>query len=153
MKTISFLAVLTVGWYAYRWHNPPVTYPPGVLIASDPVQTEASPDEAPIASGKFQLKALAHFSLDARVLHRKIYRYDHNADVVPVDLAVGWGPSKAIAAQCRSLRGGDLIHLSGLLVEASGPEFGTWRSSITRTDTGNGACELVWVQEGTKIAR
>ncbi len=199
MKTISFLAVLIVGWYAYQWLNPPVAYPPGVLIASDPVQTEASPDESPIATGKFQLKALAHFSLDARVLHRKIYRYDHGADLVPVDLTVGWGPmsdqavldrleisqasrffyyeykgvppiakeeitshatnlhlipsSKPIAAQCRSLRGGDLIHLSGLLVEASGPAIGTWRSSLTRTDTGSGACELVWVQEVTKIAR
>jgi hypothetical protein len=45
------------------------------------------------------------------------------------------------------LRTGALIHLSGRLVEATGPEIGTWRSSLTRTDTGNGACELVWVEE------
>ncbi|MEO5717862.1 MAG: hypothetical protein ABIR29_04745 [Chthoniobacterales bacterium] len=199
MKTISFLAVLIIGWYTYQWLDPTVAYPPGVLIASDPVQTEASPDEALIATGKFQLKALAHFSLDARVLHRKIYRYDQGADLVPVDLAVGWGPmsdqsvldrleisqasrffyyeyrgvppiareeivahatnlhlipsNPTIAGRCRSLRAGDLIHLSGLLVEASGPGIGTWRSSLTRTDSGNGACELVWVQEVTKIAR
>ena len=35
---------------------------------------------------------MAHFALDARVLHQKIYRYDRGAALVPVDLAVGWGP-------------------------------------------------------------
>jgi hypothetical protein len=44
-----------------------------------------------------------------------------------------------------------LIHLSGLLVEATGPEIGTWRSSLSRTDSGNGACELVWVEELEQI--
>jgi hypothetical protein len=133
------------------------------------------------------------------VLHQKIYRYDRGADLVPVDLAVGWGPmsdqavldrlaisqasrffyyeykgappipreeivshatnlhlipsDKTIATQCRALRSGDLIHLAGLLVEASGPGVGTWRSSLSRTDTGNGACELVWVEEVEKLAR
>ena len=40
--------------------------------------------------------------------------------------------NKAVAAQCKSLRTGELIHLSGLLVEATGPEIGTWRSSLSR---------------------
>jgi hypothetical protein len=53
----------------------------------------------------------------------------------------------AIAFQCKSLRAGDLVHLSGDLVEATGHGIGTWRSSLSRTDTGNGACELMWVNE------
>jgi hypothetical protein len=40
-----------------------------------------------------------------------------------------------------------LIHLSGDLVEASGPGINSWKSSLSRTDTGNGACELMWVKE------
>jgi hypothetical protein len=40
----------------------------------------------------------------------------------------------------------DIIHLTGYLVEATRPDGGTWRSSLSRTDTGNGACELMWVQ-------
>ena len=121
------------------------------------------------------------------------------ATLVPVDLAVGWGPmsdqavldqleisqarafssinikrqppippgeivshatnlhlipsTKAIAAQCKSLRTGELIHLAGLLVQATGPEIGTWSSSLSRTDTGKGACELVWVEEINEIVR
>ncbi|HEV3148526.1 MAG TPA: hypothetical protein VGZ24_07735, partial [Chthoniobacterales bacterium] len=52
-----------------------------------------------------------------------------------------------IASRCKSLRTGSLVHLSGELVEATGPGIGTWRSSLSRTDTGNGACELMWVEK------
>ena len=52
--------------------------------------------------------------------------------------------SPPVASQ---LRIGTLIHLSGELVEATGPDIGTWRSSLSRTDDGNGACELVLVEE------
>ncbi|MGI8955780.1 MAG: hypothetical protein ACR2II_02555 [Chthoniobacterales bacterium] len=31
--------------------------------------------------------------------------------------------------------------------------IGTWRSSLSRTDTGNGACERVWVEEVEQLAR
>ncbi len=61
--------------------------------------------------------------------------------------------TKAIAAQCKSLHTGELVHLSGLLVEATGDDAGTWRSSLSRTDSGNGACELVWVEELHQIPR
>lgn len=53
----------------------------------------------------------------------------------------------AIAAKCKSLRTGMLVHLDGDLVEASAPSYSTWRSSLTRTDTGNGACELIWLKK------
>ena len=199
MKLLSFSAVVVLAWFAYSRMNAPLTYPPGVLIAEEPRQTDATPNDTPFDCGKFHLTPLAHFALDARVLHRKIYRFDRFASFVPVDLAVGWGqmsnqavldqleisqsarffwyewsrqppipretivshstnlhliPSTpAIASQCKSLRAGALIHLGGLLVEASGPAIGTWRSSLSRTDSGNGACELVWVEEIHPLAR
>jgi hypothetical protein len=133
----------------------------------------------------------------ARVLHRKVYRYDRQAALAPVDLALGWGPmsdqsvldrlsisqsmrfywyqyqlpppiapdqivshstnvhlipaTEQIASLCKSLRTGSLVHLGGELVEATGPGIGTWRSSLSRTDTGNGACELMWVKEVTVL--
>jgi hypothetical protein len=133
------------------------------------------------------------FSIDARLLHRKVYCHDKQAALVPVDLALGWGPmsdqqvldglkitqsmrfywfvypgqppipkeeiishstnvhiipaTPEIAARCKCLRAGSLIRLSGDLVEATGQGLRTWRSSLSRTDTGNGACELMWVKE------
>ena len=56
-----------------------------------------------------------------------------------------------IAARCKSLRAGTLVHLVGDLVEASGPGITHWRSSLSRTDTGNGACELFYVEEIEEI--
>src|SRR5438874_451071 len=58
----------------------------------------------------------------------------------------------AIEQACRSLRPGELIHLDGELVEASGQSMhGTWRSSLRRDDTGNGACELLLVEHVSKL--
>ena len=41
---------------------------------------------------------------------------------------------------------GQVIHLQGFLVDASRPDGWRWRTSMTRNDTGNGACELVFVE-------
>lgn len=168
-------------------------------MAGEPAQTALQPNDSEFDYGQFHLKPLARFELEARVLHRKVYRYDRPAALVPVDLAVGWGAmsdqavldrlaisqsarffwyewqgqpplppneivtqatnlhlipaSRELAAQCEGLRSGELIHLRGLLVEATGPGIGTWRSSLSRTDSGNGACELVWVEEVHHLAR
>ena len=53
----------------------------------------------------------------------------------------------AIADRLRAVHPGDLIDLRGYLVELDFLDGGIWRSSMTRTDTGNGACELVWVED------
>jgi hypothetical protein len=41
---------------------------------------------------------------------------------------------------------GNLVHLSGWLVEARAKDGWHWRSSLSRGDTGGGACELVAVE-------
>jgi hypothetical protein len=175
VKAVSFVAALVLAWYVYHRVNAPITYPPGVLIAAEPVQVDAAPNLPAFDYGQFQLKPLARFALDARVLHRKIYRYDRlqisqaarffyyeyqGQPPIPREEIISHAtnlhliPStKALAGQCRSLRTGELVHLSGLLVEATGGATGTWRSSLSRTDTGNGACELVWVEELSQLSR
>jgi len=47
------------------------------------------------------------------------------------------------------VRVGDVVTLEGDLIEADKPGGWKWRSSLTRDDTGNGACELVYVKELT----
>lgn len=51
----------------------------------------------------------------------------------------------------RSVSEGDIIELRGYLVEVNAPDGWRWRSSLTRTDTGEGACELMWVTEQTTL--
>lgn len=48
----------------------------------------------------------------------------------------------------RWTRTGSIIQMSGYLIEATHPQgVKPWRSSLTRTDTGSGACELMWVEK------
>ncbi|MCB1163841.1 MAG: hypothetical protein R3C71_06200 [Candidatus Krumholzibacteriia bacterium] len=44
------------------------------------------------------------------------------------------------------VRRGHVVTLSGYLVMATNAKGGVWLSSMTRSDSGNGACELVWVE-------
>ena len=50
-----------------------------------------------------------------------------------------------IADQLAHVKTSDRIHLEGKLVEIRGDDGWHWRSSLSRDDTGAGACELVWV--------
>jgi hypothetical protein len=40
---------------------------------------------------------------------------------------------------------GEIVTMKGYLVNVSGPKGFHWNTSLTRTDTGNGACELFYV--------
>jgi hypothetical protein len=198
VKSLCAFAIIGLASVGYWYVHRPITYPPGVLISAEPQQLDLVGDNIVIEYRDFHLSELAEFSLDARVLHRKIYRYDRQAALVPVDLALGWGPmsdqrvldqlhisqsmrfywyeykmpppipreeivahstnvhvipsTPEIASLCKSLRTGSLVHLAGELVEATGPQIGTWRSSLSRTDTGNGACELMWVRDASILS-
>lgn len=41
---------------------------------------------------------------------------------------------------------GDRVRLSGILVGVQRPDGWRWRSSLSRTDSGGGSCELMWVE-------
>ena len=59
----------------------------------------------------------------------------------------------AIQRQLDALRVGERIQLTGQLVDASTADGWRWSSSRTRSDTGNGACELMWVDSVTVLPR
>jgi hypothetical protein len=45
------------------------------------------------------------------------------------------------------VREGQVVALRGYLVRAQAQDGWHWNSSMTRSDTGNGACELVWLED------
>ncbi len=51
-----------------------------------------------------------------------------------------------VEEELKDLRRGDVVDLSGYLVEVKGNDGWSWRSSLRRDDTGDGSCELVWVE-------
>jgi hypothetical protein len=52
--------------------------------------------------------------------------------------------SEEILDDLKKIRKNDYVSIEGYLMEAIFPN-GPWRSSLSRTDTGNGACEILYV--------
>jgi hypothetical protein len=50
-----------------------------------------------------------------------------------------------IEKELMRIRKGHIVRLGGYLVQVNAPDGWSWRSSLTRSDTGGGACEVVLV--------
>ncbi|MEZ2902298.1 hypothetical protein ACBQ24_06035 [Acinetobacter terrestris] len=70
---------------------------------------------------------------------REIETQSANTHLIPA--------TKAIAKQLAQIDQDNLIYLKGQLVEVKSSDGWTWRSSLSREDTGGGACELMLVEE------
>lgn len=57
--------------------------------------------------------------------------------------------SARIAAVLRRVRRGDVIRLEGDLVDVASPAGFAWKTSLLRTDAGDGGCELMVVRAAT----
>ncbi len=51
-----------------------------------------------------------------------------------------------IEERLRYLHPGQVVTMSGYLVDIRGPGGFTWNTSLTREDTGDGACEIFWAE-------
>ena len=52
-----------------------------------------------------------------------------------------------MADRLSHVRPGDLVHMEGALIDVDDPERGTIATSLTRDDTGPGACEILWLEK------
>jgi hypothetical protein len=81
-----------VAWGAWSWYsNRPFREPDGVLVDGEPIQANVS-DGPKLQRGRWTLTVRATYRITARVLSRETYHFDAIADLVPEDLALGWGP-------------------------------------------------------------
>lgn len=195
MRRLSFwlwvLAVLGAYGGYQAWTTRSIAHPPGILVAADPQQKPLEGDPPHFRRNDAEMVAVARFNLEARVLGVERYRADAMAKLVPVDLALGWGPmsdskvlsrigitqgnrfyfwstdefpiprrdiethsanmhlipsSDAIERRIKAARVGQVVSISGYLVNVRTDEGWTISSSLTREDTGAGACEVIWVE-------
>jgi hypothetical protein len=191
---LKVFIVFYIVWGAWHWNaNRPVRAPDGVLAEGEPQQTMIP--EQRLQIGRWTLTMRATYQLTARVLAREPYRFDAMSDLVPEDLALGWGPmsdnsvlrtidisqsnrfyywrassathlareaiishsanthiipqTPAIARVLARLRPGQVVTLSGDLVDAVRDDGRSLKTSLVRTDTGAGACEVMLVIDVT----
>ena len=187
-KLIAFSLFATVVWWL--WPAGELRHPPGVRLDREPAQQAITPQE--VGNFKnYKITAVATYEIEARVLHTKHYWADGN-DLVPYDVAVGWGAmsdqavldrlsvsqcnrfffyewqnpppiavseiechaanmhviaaNKEVASAVRRLRRGEFVAMRGFLVNVGGPDGFYWNTSLRRDDTGNGACEVFYVE-------
>jgi hypothetical protein len=176
----------------YTYQNRTIDAGVGALAKEEPVQLPLLPNQRSFQQGHYQVIPLARYQMKARVLSRENYYMGREADLSPVDLALGWGqmsdgaviskieisqsnrwyywqtqeapiPLEMIAVQSanthmipanstvknqlEALHAGHVVFLSGFLVEVKASDGWQWRSSLSREDTGDGACEVMWVEQ------
>ena len=64
----------------------------------------------------------------------------------PEDMYAKALPLPDAAQELRSVRPGEVVHLEGFLVDVKRDDGWHWNTSLTREDTGAGACEIVLVE-------
>jgi len=67
-----------------------------------------------------------------------VISHSANMHMIPADPLV----EKRLLA----VKPGQILDLRGMLVQADGADGWHWVSSLSRTDTGDGSCEVVWVE-------
>jgi hypothetical protein len=193
LRAAFIVALATAGvWQGYTgWQLRPVHPSDGAIAPDDPRQTDAN--NAPVtALGRWRLTPQARYDITARILAREDYRFDRLSDLIPEDLALGWGPMSdnkvirafeisqsvrfyswtpkrelpiprqaviehsanthvipadaAVASQLKRLRVGQVVRLTGYLVNAVRDDGVYISTSMTRSDTGPGSCEVVLVE-------
>jgi hypothetical protein len=76
---------------------------------------------------------------DFPIPRRQIETHSANMHLIPANAAV--------ARILEKIEPGQRIALAGQLVRVDGADGFRWISSLTREDTGDGACELIWVEQ------
>jgi hypothetical protein len=90
-KKILLIVLVLLAGMAYRdWSLREIEYAPGVLVAEVPKQVDVQ-GLASLTLDDYELIPRAEFKIRARVLSRKDYNWGTEADLSPMDLALGWG--------------------------------------------------------------
>ena len=192
------LLLALCAWQAGQWWRlRPVQQADGVLAAEDPRQQPVEIDGFEYEG--YRLRPRASYHLRARLLSREPYHLGREAELSPLDFALGWGvmsdnrvldaleisqsgryfwlrwgePAPAsegemlrhsanthlipaddsVRRALARMRPGQVVTLDGWLVDVAAQDGWQWQSSLTRSDTGAGACELMWVRSASVFLR
>jgi hypothetical protein len=119
----------------YSWDTEAALAPVDLALGWGRMSDSAIIDKIDISqSGRFYNWRVREFPIP----EREIIESSANMHLIPAD--------KAIQREIERTRTGDVVTFDGYLVEVDGANGYRWVSSLTRSDSGAGACELVWVE-------
>ena len=119
----------------YRWDEGAALAPVDLALGWGRMSDTAVLDKIDISqSGRFYFWRVREFPIP----EREIIESSANMHLIPAD--------KDVLRDIERSRTGDIVSFDGYLVEADGPNGYRWISSLSRSDSGAGACELVWVE-------
>ena len=130
------LVARVLGKERYRFDEGADISPLDLALGWGPMSDEAILDAFDISQGgRFYFWHVKQFPIP----RREIETHSANMHMIPA--------TEEIEHRLSSIRPGHVLSLAGYLVEVRGRNGWRWRSSLTREDTGAGACELVWVEK------
>ena len=91
MRLLLIALVLVSSWGAYDGYVHRERHrPPGQIAADTPVQRDIV-NGTPFQVGRYALTPRAYFATTARIIAKERYRIDAGAELMPLDLGIGWG--------------------------------------------------------------
>ena len=120
----------------YRWGDEGDLAPVDLALGWGVMSDQAVLDRIEITQGGRWY--FTRYQAPAPIPDRDIIRHSGNMHMVPAN--------SAVLARLRDIRRGDIVRASGYLVDADHESGFRWRTSLSREDSGNGACELFYVE-------
>lgn len=129
------LEARVLGTERYRFDRGAELAPIDLALGWGPMSDQSVLDRIDISQGgRFYFWHVSQFPIP----RRDIETHSANMHMIPA--------TPDIERRLDSVRPGQIVMLRGYLVNVQGQDGFAWRSSLTREDTGAGACELVWVE-------
>lgn len=125
-----------LGRERYRFDRGAALSPVDLALGWGPMSDQAVLDQIDISQGgRFYRWRVKNYPIP----RQQIIKHSANMHMIPANDDV----RKALLA----VRTGEVVYLEGYLVVATAEDGAIWKTSLTRQDSGNGACELVWVEK------
>lgn len=119
----------------YRFDRGAALSPVDLALGWGPMSDQSVLDQIEISqSGRFYRWRVQSYPIP----RGEIISHSANMHMIPAN--------EEIRDELLSIRPGDVVSIEGYLVAATSESGWTWKSSLRRTDSGNGACEVVWVE-------
>lgn len=120
----------------YRSGRESALSPVDLALGWGPMSDEAVLEEMQIR----QSNRFYHWRVKQLPIPRKeIEQNSANMHIIPAD--------QEVRNVLKNIRKGHVVEIEGYLVKVNAKDGWRWQSSLTRKDTGAGACEVVWVEE------